>query len=101
MAHEKFQVEVLTPEGTVFKDEVEMVSTRTVIGQVGVLARHQPMLATLDPTELRLIRSDDDIVKFAQAEGYIQVSSSEVLVLVEEAFPPEELDLAELKEKLR
>jgi F-type H+-transporting ATPase subunit epsilon len=44
MAHEKFQVEVLTPEGEVFSDEVEMVSTRTATGSIGVLAHHQAIL---------------------------------------------------------
>ena len=51
MAHEKFRVEVLTPEGEVFNDEVEMVSTRTAVGSIGVLAHHEPVLAMLDPTE--------------------------------------------------
>ena len=54
MARTKFQVEVLTPEGEVFNDEVEMVSTRTAAGSIGVLANHEPVLAMLDPTELRL-----------------------------------------------
>ena len=50
----KFPVEVLTPEGEVFNDEVEMLSTKTAVGSIGVLANHQPLLALLDPTELRL-----------------------------------------------
>ncbi|MEA2213341.1 MAG: F-type H+-transporting ATPase subunit epsilon [Solirubrobacteraceae bacterium] len=54
MARTKFEVEVLTPEGEVFADEVEMVSTKTAIGSIGVLANHQPLLAMLDPTELRI-----------------------------------------------
>jgi len=70
MAHEKFQVEVLTPEGEVFNDEVEMVSTRTATGSIGVLAHHAPVLAMLDPTELRLYTSENDVTSFAQAEGY-------------------------------
>ena len=70
MARTKFQVEVLTPEGEVFTDEVEMVSTRTAVGSIGVLANHEPLLAMLDPTELRLYKSDSDVVRFAQSEGY-------------------------------
>ena len=68
MAHEKFHVEVLTPEGEVFNDEVEMVSTRTAVGSIGLLAHHQPILAMLDPTELRLYTSDSECVRLAQAE---------------------------------
>jgi F-type H+-transporting ATPase subunit epsilon len=101
VARTKFQVEVLTPEGEVFNDEVEMVSTRTTVGSIGVLANHQPLLGLLDPTELRLYRSESEIERFAQGEGYIQVGGNHVLVLVEEAVPPGELNAADLRERLR
>jgi F-type H+-transporting ATPase subunit epsilon len=100
MAHSKFQAEVLTPEGEVFNDEVEMVSTRTTLGQIGVLANHTPILARLDPTELRLYRTESEIVRFAQAEGYLQVAGNHVMVLVEEAIPPEDLDVSSLRDRL-
>ncbi len=92
MARSKFPVEVLTPEGEVFSEEVEMLSTRTSVGTIGVLANHEPVLAMLEPTELRLYRSDSDIVRFAQAEGYLQFADNRALVLVEEAIAPESLD---------
>lgn len=101
MAHTPFRVEVLTPEGQIFDEEVGMVSTRTEIGTIGILARMQPMLGTLVPSELRLYRSDTDIVRYAQGEGYVQVSAEGVLVLVEEAHTPDELDVADLREKLK
>jgi F-type H+-transporting ATPase subunit epsilon len=100
VAHSKFPVEILTPEGEVFNDEVEMVSTRTSLGQIGVLANHAPLLATLDPTELRIYKSENEILRFAQAEGYIQVGGNRAMLLVEEAHPPEELDTAQLRETL-
>ena len=100
MAHSKFPVAVLTPEGEVFSDEVEMVSTKTVVGSIGVLAHHAPLLAMLDPTELRLYRSDSDIVRFAQAEGYLQVIDNHALLLVEEAHEPGALDVSELQARL-
>jgi F-type H+-transporting ATPase subunit epsilon len=100
VAHTKFQVEVLTPEGKVFDDEVEMVSTRTTVGSIGILAHHQPMLAMLDPTELRLYRSDSEIERYAQGEGYMQIAGDHVLVLVEEAIRPEDLDTADLRDRL-
>jgi F-type H+-transporting ATPase subunit epsilon len=101
VAHSKFPVEVLTPDGAVFSEDVEMVSTKTVIGSIGVLAHHAPLLAMLDPTELRLYRSDDDIVRFAQAEGYLQVIDNHALLLVEEAHEPGALDLDELRAHLQ
>jgi F-type H+-transporting ATPase subunit epsilon len=101
MARTPFQVEVLTPEGEVFNDEVEMVSTRTAVGSIGLLARHQPLLAMLDPTELRLYKSESDVVRFAQGEGFLQVAEQGVLVLVDEAFALEDLDTGDLRERLR
>ena len=101
MARTKFQVEVLTPEGEVFNDEVEMVSTQTAVGSIGVLAHHTPVLAMLDPTELRLYRSESEIVRFAQAEGYMQVADNHALLLVEEAHSPEQLDVADLRDRLQ
>jgi F-type H+-transporting ATPase subunit epsilon len=101
VARTKFRVEVLTPEGEVFNDEVEMVSTRTSVGSIGVLAHHQPLLGMLEPTELRLYNSHSDVERFAQGEGYIQVSREQVLVLVEEALPPNDLDPADLRERAR
>jgi F-type H+-transporting ATPase subunit epsilon len=101
VAHERFRVEVLTPEGGVFDDEVEQVSTRTQVGSLGILARHQPLLGLLEPTELRLYRSETDVVRLAQGEGYVQVTPDRVLLLVEEATPPDRLDRADLTERLR
>ena len=101
MARTAFKVEVLTPEGEVFNDEVEMVSTRTTVGSIGILAHHQPLLGMLEPTELRLYRSESDVERFAQGEGYIQVGPEGVLVLVEEAMNPDQLDTSDLQERLR
>src|SRR6476469_7651577 len=78
-----------------------MVSTRTSVGSIGILAHHQPLLGMLDPTELRLYKSESDIVRFAQAEGYVQVSEDRVLVLVEEAVPVDEIDTGAMQEKLQ
>jgi F-type H+-transporting ATPase subunit epsilon len=100
VSHSKFPVQVLTPEGEVFSEEVEMVSTRTALGLIAILARHEPLLAILEPTELRLYRSDSEIVRFAQAEGYLQFADNQALLLVEEAIPPEQLDRASLETRL-
>jgi F-type H+-transporting ATPase subunit epsilon len=100
MARTKFVVEVLTPEGEVFKEEVEMVSTRTTSGSIGILANHEPLLARLEPTELRLYRSDSEIVRYAQAEGYVQMSENRALLLVEEAVDPAGLDAAALRGRI-
>jgi F-type H+-transporting ATPase subunit epsilon len=78
-----------------------MLSTRTAVGSIGVLANHEPVLAMLEPTELRLYRSDTDIVRFAQAEGYLQFAENRALVLVEEAIAPDALDRETFQTRLR
>jgi F-type H+-transporting ATPase subunit epsilon len=100
VARTKFKVEVLTPEGEVWGGEVEMVSTKTAVGSIGVLAHHAPLLAMLDPTELRLYTSESECVRFAQAEGYIQVANNRALLLVEEAHAPSDLNTGNLRERL-
>jgi F-type H+-transporting ATPase subunit epsilon len=101
VAHSKFKCQVLTPEGEVFNDEVEMVSTRTGVGSLGILANHAPLMGMLEPTELRLYKTESDIVRFAQSEGYLQVVNNEVLLLVEEVIEPDKLNRSDLEEKLR
>jgi F-type H+-transporting ATPase subunit epsilon len=101
MARTKFPVEVLSPEGEVWSGEVEMVSTRTSSGSIGLLANHTPVLAMLDPTELRLYESESEAIRFAQGEGYLQVGGNRALLLVEEAHTPDELDAADLRDRLQ
>ena len=96
----QFKVEVLTPEGEAFNDEVEMVSTRTTVGSIGILAHHAPLMAILEPTELRLYKSESDVVRLAQGEGYLQVVDNSALVLVEEAEDPEKLDRSDVESRL-
>jgi F-type H+-transporting ATPase subunit epsilon len=101
MARTPFQVEVLTPEGEAFNDEVEMVSTRTSVGSIGVLANHAPLLGMLDPTELRLYKSDSDVIRYAQGEGFLQVYGNRALLLVDEIFEIDDLDSGDLEDRLK
>jgi F-type H+-transporting ATPase subunit epsilon len=93
-------VEVLTPEGEVWSGEARQVSTRTEVGEIGILANHAPVLAALRPTELRLQVSDSETQRWAQAHGWLQVYGNRARLLVEEAIPPEDLDAGALKEQL-
>ena len=101
MARTPFQVEVLTPEGEAFNDEVEMVSTRTSVGSIGILANHMPLLGMLDPTELRLYKSESDVIRYAQGEGFLQVYGNRVLLLVDEIFEIDDLDSGDLEDRLK
>jgi F-type H+-transporting ATPase subunit epsilon len=96
----QFEVEVLTPEGEVFSGVVRQVSTRTAVGEVGILANHAPLLAALRPTELRLHLSETETRRYAQAHGWLQVFGNKARLLIEEAIDPGDLDAGTLKEQL-
>jgi F-type H+-transporting ATPase subunit epsilon len=98
--HDKLEAQVLTPEGEVFNGELVQLSTRTAVGEVGILARHIPMVARLVPAELRLHVSDSEIQRYAQGEGWLEVFANRVRVLIAEAIPPDQLDAGELRTRL-
>ena len=107
MPRTTFPVEVLTPEGKAWEGEVEMISTRTAVGSIGILAHHAPLMAMLEPAELKLYESGSEnpetaeTVRFAQGEGYIQVVDNSALLIVEDAVRPEDLDRPALEARLK
>ena len=96
----KLDAEVLTPEGEVFSGELHQLSTRTSVGEVGIRARHAPLIARLVPCELRLHASEGDVERYAQGEGWLEVFANRARVLVAEAMPLDELDSGELRERV-
>jgi F-type H+-transporting ATPase subunit epsilon len=96
----KLRAQVLTPEGEVFDGEVEQLSTRTAVGDIGILASHAPLIGRLVPAELRLHVSEGETIRYAQAEGWLEVFANKAVVLIGEAIPPDELDPGELRERI-
>ena len=102
----KLQAQILTPEGKIYEGEAYQVSTRTVVGEIGVRARHAPMLARIVPHELKIYEDESEFgttdggQRFASAEGWLEVFANKVTVLVGEAHEPDSLDSSELKSKL-
>jgi F-type H+-transporting ATPase subunit epsilon len=94
------EAQVMTPEGEVFSGELVQLSTRTTVGEVGILARHAPMIARLVPAELRLHLDGGETRRYAQGEGWLEVFANRTRVLVAEAVSPDALDAAELRERL-
>ena len=94
-----FNVEVLTPEGEVFGGEVVQLSTRTVTGEIGILARHVPVLAALKPTLLKVKVSDSETREWAQSHGMLQVFANHAQLLLEEAIEPDRLNRESLEEQ--
>ena len=99
-AEHMLDVEVLTPEGEVFNGEVRQLSTRTEVGEIGILANHAPVLGALQPTTLRLHVSDSETKRYAQSHGWLQVFDNTARVLVEEAVRRRTSTPARSKEEL-
>ena len=101
MAEEhKLRAQVLTPEGEVFDGEVEQLSTRTAVGDIGILANHAPLIGRLVPAELRIHVSESETIRYAQAEGWLEVFANKAVVLIGEAIAPDDLDPSELKQRV-
>ncbi|MCK9247969.1 MAG: ATP synthase F1 subunit epsilon [Solirubrobacteraceae bacterium] len=101
MAHAPFRAEVLTPDGALFAGEVEQVSTRTVAGEIGILARHSPLLGRLEPAELKLTEPGGDVTRYVQTGGYVQIAADgNVLLLAEEAYPVDEYSKSDAQARL-
>jgi F-type H+-transporting ATPase subunit epsilon len=93
--------QILTPEGEVFSGELTQLSTRTSVGEIGILARHAPMVARLVPAELRLHPPGGEVQRYAQGEGWLEVFANRARVLIAEAIPPDQLDAGDLRERLQ
>lgn len=93
----KFKVEIVTPEKLVFSEEVESLVVPAERGYLGVLAGHAPLLCTLQPGEIRVVR-DGDEAWFATSGGFMEVAGGRASLLTESAEPVGEIDLARAEE---
>ncbi len=87
-------VRLLTPEGPVFDGVAYMVIAPSVMGEVGILPRHAPLIAFLKTGDTRLKLVDDTEVVFATTDGYLSVEEDQVMILVEQAEDASTIDRA-------
>jgi F-type H+-transporting ATPase subunit epsilon len=91
-----FDLSLVTPEGPVFEGEAEMLIVPGAAGEIGVLARHAPLVAMLKAGEIR-VKSQGDWQAFAAGPGYFKVQQDRALVLVDDALRAEEIDVEEAR----
>ncbi len=91
-----FSLSVVTPEGAVFEGEAERLVVPGAAGEIGVLARHAPLVAMLRAGEIR-IRANDEWVTFAAGPGYFKVQRDRAIALVDDAVRAEEIDVDEAR----
>ena len=91
-----FDLSLVTPEGAAFEGEAEMLIVPGAAGEIGVLARHAPLVAMLKAGEIR-VKSDGHWQAFAAGPGYFKVQQDRALVLVDDAVRAEEIDIEEAR----
>jgi F-type H+-transporting ATPase subunit epsilon len=98
----KFDVSLVTPDGPAFEGEAEMIVVPGAAGEIGVLARHAPLIATLKAgsTRVYLDRQADDVREFATGPGFFKVEQDRAIALVDDAVLANEIDDARAREQL-
>ncbi len=98
----KFDVSVVTPEGAAFEGEAEMLVVPGAAGDIGILARHAPLVATLRAGATRVYASiDDEVVQeFATGSGFFSVELDRAIALVDDAVPAREIDVERAQRQL-
>ena len=94
-----FSLSVVTPEGAAFDGEAERLVVPGADGEIGVLARHAPLVAMLKAGEIR-IRTDGAWQSFAAGAGYFKVQKDRAIVLVDDAVRAEDIDPAEARREI-
>ena len=91
-SHPKFDVALVTPDGTAFEGEAEMIVVPGAAGEIGVLARHAPLVATLKAGSTRVHLGASEILEFATGPGFFKVELDRALALVDDAVNVKEID---------
>src|SRR6058998_691978 len=90
--HPLFSVSVVTPEGPAFEGDAEMLIVPGAAGEIGVLARHAPLVAMLKAGSTRVHVTETDVREFATGPGFFQVQQDRAIALVDDAVSAREID---------
>ncbi|HYI74880.1 MAG TPA: ATP synthase F1 subunit epsilon [Gaiellaceae bacterium] len=91
-SHPKFDFALVTPDGPAFDGEAEMIVVPGAAGEIGVLARHAPLVATLKAGSTRVHVSPNEVLEFATGPGFFKVETDRALALVDDAVGVKEID---------
>lgn len=102
MADERklFDVSLVTPDGPAFEGEAQMIVVPGAAGEIGVLARHAPLIATLKAGETRVYVTQNEIKAYATGPGFFQVQLDRAIALVDDAVLADDIDDARAREQL-
>ena len=98
--HPTFDVELVTPDGPVFQGDAHMLIVPGAAGEIGVLARHAPLFATLNAGSTRVHVGANEVLEFATGPGFFKVELDRALALVDDAVSVKEIDDGRAREQL-
>ena len=96
----QFEVSLVTPEGPAYEGNAEMVVVPGAAGEIGVLARHAPLVAMLKAGSTRIHVSETDVLEFATGPGFFKVEQDRALALVDDAVDSREIDTERARQQL-
>lgn len=99
-AHPKFDVSLVTPDGAVYEGEAELMIVPGAAGEIGVLARHAPLIATLKAGSTRIHLGGANVLEFATGPGFFTVQRDRAIALVDDAVGVKEIDDARAQSQL-
>lgn len=100
MARREFSVSVVTPDGPAYEGDAQMIIVPGAAGEIGVLARHAPLIATLKAGSTRVHVSDSEVLEFATGPGFFQVLQDRAIALVDDAVEAAKIDDARARAQL-
>jgi F-type H+-transporting ATPase subunit epsilon len=98
--HPPFEVAVVTPDGPAFEGEARMLIVPGAAGEIGVLARHAPLVATLKAGSTRVHVDSTEVLEFATGPGFFKVEQDRALALVDDAVEVDQIDAARAQQQL-
>lgn len=100
MARKEFSVSVVTPDGPAYEGDAEMVIVPGAAGEIGVLARHAPLIATLKAGSTRVHVSENEVIEYATGPGFFQVLNDRAIALVDDAVAAADVDDGRARQQL-
>ena len=96
----RFDVALVTPEGDAFRGDAEMLIVPGAAGEIGVLARHAPLVATLKAGSTRVHLGQNEVLEFATGPGFFEVQLDRAIALVDDAVDVKQIDDDRAREQL-
>ncbi|MBA3841380.1 MAG: ATP synthase F1 subunit epsilon [Actinobacteria bacterium] len=96
----EFSVSLVTPDGAAYEGDAQMIIVPGAAGEIGVLARHAPLIATLKAGSTRVHVTETEVLEFATGPGFFQVLQDRAIALVDDAVKAEEIDDARARTQL-